>query len=434
MKVLIVSFFYGGENYVGGSRTIRFAKGLLAQGHQLLVVTGKRDAARRDDGNVDGVEVIASGCIDLEGPLEVFRVLASKSQKPGSTSAPSLDDRVKRFGVQSYRDLVCIPDRFVLWAPWALFRSLRAVRRWQPDVILSSSPPFSSHVLGVWLGRLLKVPVVVDFRDLFVENPYSNPSRSRRGLDRALQKRTLGRVSGCITNSSAMAEKLKGQLSIDVTPVLTGYRKLDPLSEVRANPDPLLLVHTGTLYGLRRSPASVFSAMLRLSKEGIDSRFILAGDDSERLAPVVDKLGLNDLVSLLGRVSSDRSIQLQREADLLVVLLWSDLSEELTMTGKVMEYIERRKPILVVGPNHAAVSKLITDYSLGMVASNEDQIMQILRELWLGKRHGRPFLTESFLDLHALSVESQAVILEKVLMDSKVTYEQVGQSTEATLS
>ena len=45
---------------------------------------------------------------------------------------------------------VAWPDEFVGWAPGALLAALRAVRRYRPDVIYSTSSPVSAHL---WRSR-----------------------------------------------------------------------------------------------------------------------------------------------------------------------------------------------------------------------------------------------------------------------------------------
>ena len=63
------------------------------------------------------------------------------------------------------------PDETAGWVPAATWHALRAVRRYRPDVLYSTSSPVSAHLVALMVSRVTGIPWVADFRDAWTENP-----------------------------------------------------------------------------------------------------------------------------------------------------------------------------------------------------------------------------------------------------------------------
>src|SRR5947209_12884436 len=62
-----------------------------------------------------------------------------------------------------------------VWFPRAARQCARLIRKHRPDALLTSSPPHSIHLLGLWLKRRYRLPWVADFRDPWVTNGQPRP-------------------------------------------------------------------------------------------------------------------------------------------------------------------------------------------------------------------------------------------------------------------
>ena len=79
------------------------------------------------------------------------------------------------------RPLPAWPDACWPWGPFALLAALREVRRARPDVIYSTSPPHTAHLVGWIVHRLTGIPWVCDFRDEWSAQPaHRDQPRARR--------------------------------------------------------------------------------------------------------------------------------------------------------------------------------------------------------------------------------------------------------------
>src|SRR5438132_13514328 len=142
-KVLMIAFHF--PPYSGGSgihRTLKFTRYLPEFGWQPIVLTASRQAygARaKDDYQIPkGVEVARAFALDTKRHLSL---------------------RGKYF--QS----LALPDQWVTWWPGAVALGCNLIRKHRPDVIWSTYPIATAHLIGLTLYRLIGIPWVAYIRD-----------------------------------------------------------------------------------------------------------------------------------------------------------------------------------------------------------------------------------------------------------------------------
>ena len=107
-----------------------------------------------------------------------------------------------------------------------------------------------------------------------------------------------------------------------------------------------------------------------------------AGDFRVADREYADALGLGDRVELLGEVSRRRSLELQRDSDVLLLLIpESGGRGKGVLTGKIYEYLAAERPILAAVPPDGAAAQLVRDTGAGVVVSSDD--VDALREALL---------------------------------------------------
>lgn len=143
-KVLIVTHDFPGG---GGGRVPKLVQHLPGLGYEPIVLATKtklRTTKSELWGN--GVRVFRTVCL-RKSPFRIF------SRLFGSW----------RLTVY-FENLFFIPDLFITWVPSALFEAYRLIREEKVDVILTTSPPESLHLIGMVLKELTGVTWIADFR------------------------------------------------------------------------------------------------------------------------------------------------------------------------------------------------------------------------------------------------------------------------------
>ena len=90
-------------------------------------------------------------------------------------------DTAKHFSIAGrYLGFMALPDRWVSWLLGGVVSGLKLIRTEKPDVIWSTYPIATAHIIGLILHRLTGIPWVADCRDSMTEDNYpSNPKQRK---------------------------------------------------------------------------------------------------------------------------------------------------------------------------------------------------------------------------------------------------------------
>src|SRR5690349_21623353 len=152
--------------------------------------------------------------------------------------------------------------------------------------------------------------------------------------------------------------------------------------------DRLRITHAGHFHG-KRDPKPFLRALADSGLDDVVVRF--AGDFRAADREYAESLGLGDRIELLGYVSRRRSLELQRDSDVLLLLIPQAGGRGLgVVTGKIFEYLAAERPILAGVPPDGAAAQLVRDTGAGLVAASDDvdALRQALLDLHRRWREG----------------------------------------------
>ncbi len=244
------------------------------------------------------------------------------------------------------------------WLVRALWHvSMLAWRRRRFDLIVSTSGPFLSHVVGAFAKRLWpRASWAADYRDLWASGHYygdAEDSGLGPSLRRWLERRVLAKADAITTVSRGLQQNLAGFHGREVLVFHNGFEP-DAATEstsARAG-DPIRICHTGFLYA-ERSPAAFLAALERargaVASPVADIELILAGPVDREVGDVLARFADCARVRRLGTVPRAEAYRLQRDADYCLLLEDPQASRRGVLTGKIFEYIGMRKPVIAFG-------------------------------------------------------------------------------------
>lgn len=415
MKILIVSWYFPPYSTMGALRIGKFAKYLISQGHEVRVISARDEELEKSlPVEVPQDIVNSTEWIDVNGfPAKIQSVrvwlrglLRSKSgdsanaQNAGTSSAqgtpeakvaPAAPDgpsstasRILRKFRMFYQQATNIPDGRIGWLIPAVRAANDVTRDWKPDLVFASAPPFTTLLAGRRIAKRTGAPLVVEFRDRWMEDPYSEVPALRRWIDKMLENWCVRPARHVVTVSEPWAEDYVARWG---KPVVVAYNGFDPddydeLADVMPVADgKLQILYTGILYPERRDPTPLFKALQTMGdvRDQISVRFY--GAKIATLGPIIEAHGLQDIVSVESRVTFKESLRLQREADVLLLLQWNNILEKGNVPGKVFEYFAARRPVLGIGYEEGVPAKLLRERNAGLVVNDPDRIAQYLRGL-----------------------------------------------------
>lgn len=335
-RVLMIAYHFpplAGSS--GIQRTLRFAKYLPEFGWQPLVLTTTTNAyAQTSD---DQLKDVPKNCVI--------------ARAPAFDAASSLSIRGR------YLAATARPDRWLSWWPGAVLYGMRMILRYRPDVIWSTYPIATAHLIGHTLHRFSGIPWVADFRDpMAQEGDPSDPrlwrsfkrveekvfSRAARctfttpGAVRFYEQQYPGRGGKMICIENGYDEEMFVALDADRRPLNAGKRTL---------------LHSGIVYPSERDPTHLFQAIARLrdageiNASGFQVRF-RAPVHEQFLRALAEKHQLQALVEILPSLPYQEALTEMLRADALLIMQAANCNNQIP--AKLYEYFRCNRPILAL--------------------------------------------------------------------------------------
>jgi glycosyltransferase involved in cell wall biosynthesis len=396
-RVLVVSSHFPPERAAGVHRILRTVKQLRASKWPVSVLTVDPDYYRAgtpldEDLLVrlpDGLEVYRSKVlrgltIAARWRRQVKNLIATGVRRllggAGDKSATHAAAGSKEPAPSTKRPYV---DSEIGWFLPAIWQGAQVIARHKPDVIFSSAPPFTCHLVAGWLARRHGVRWVADFRDPWARSPWkradiTDPWKLR--LREWLERLVIERADAVILNTPLLCEEFAeyyGQeLARKFHTITNGYdaEHLTPfLRPVLRRSERLVLTHAGSLYR-QRDPRPLVHAVAAAIRKGridpdlIEVNFIGTVAPQFQLAQTVRELDVESSVRLTPPVSHERCLQYLLESDVLIVI---QPGTRLQVPVKLYEYLPFKKPILALAPA-GALTQIAEGSGLGVVVDPED--------------------------------------------------------------
>jgi glycosyltransferase involved in cell wall biosynthesis len=366
VKVLLVTMYFPPAGGGGVQRPLKFATHLPAHGIETHVLAP-------DDPKWIHVDS------ELQTPTQAWihraRYLGPRSRKLAEELHGRRGlDRVTRQARSLSRRLL-VPDENVGWNLTAIPAAVRIARAEGIDVVLTTSPPNSVHLVGAAVKRTTGARWVADLRDSIAAHPHR---RVERAAVRAKEKisdqvaRLVARQADAIVAASdAIAEEARALHPQGViTSILNGADFDDFAGLEYRRGDRFRITHTGSFFG-KRDPRPFLQALADSGLEDVVARFV--GDFRSADRDWAARLDLGDRLELHPYVPRRQSLALQRDSDALLLLIPEAGGRgKGVLSGKVFEYLAAERPILAAVPPDGAAAELIEETNAGVVASPDD--------------------------------------------------------------
>jgi len=334
--VLLVSYYFPPLGGPGAIRPAKFCKYLPKFGWQPVVLTVKdiayytRDPFLGDD--AAPALVHKSSSFD---PARVLYLLGRRSVK--WTGAPSSLGRLLR-----------LPDSKLGWLIPAVLKGLPHARK--SSLILATAPPFTSFLVGLLLGKLTRKPLVVDFRDAWLEFPFVPYRGIHRAINYRLEREVVRHAAYVIAVSNAIKASLIRRypwLEEKIAVVPNGYDPDDFGRELQVRD--FTITHLGT-FRKSRNPEPVLAAVRQLIDEkqispGTVVKFI--GNILPDVAESVHRLRLENNVVFHNYLPH---VQAMKELNASHLLFLITDEESQIFPSRQGEYLATGWPIMVIGP------------------------------------------------------------------------------------
>jgi glycosyltransferase involved in cell wall biosynthesis len=320
----------------GVQRTLRFVQHLPAHGWQPIVLSAHPRAY--PSVSSDLLDEVPPGTVVRRAfALDAARHLAIAGRYPGFLGRP---------------------DRWVSWTLGAVPAGLRLIARHRPEVIWSTYPIATAHLVAHRLHVLTGIPMVADFRDPMAQEGYPQDPRTHRSFVRIEQAVARDAAKLVFVTPSALATyraRYPDDAAERFVMIENGFDEESfaavesGLAYLPLNAGCFTLLHSGIVYPSERDPTALFAALGRLRRERriapdtLRIRF-RAPVHAALLQRLAAETGTTELIEVLPAVPYRDALQEMLRADGLLVMQAANCNEQIP--AKLYEYLRARRPIL----------------------------------------------------------------------------------------
>lgn len=269
------------------------------------------------------------------------------------------------------RKSLLIPDGYILWLPYAIYEAIQLIKTEKIDIIYAVGPPHSSLVIGILLKLIVNLPIVVDLKDDWIDNPeyMSGRSRTLERLGEAFVIKNADRIILVTKRSFVRFQQRYPTVSTEKFELITnGFDRNDmDMNDIDTfcKNDKFVIAHAGLLHELR-NPIPFFKALKEIKNSKIcvyrDLKVLLMGTVIEQYQNYIRKTGLEDIIECTGMVSHKDCIRNLYNSSFLLLIPSVGISN--SIPGKIYEYMAINRPILMLSEDNASAD-LFTKYNIG---------------------------------------------------------------------
>ncbi len=387
-RILIASAYLPPYAPFGSIRVPALARYWLSRGADVRILASQTSLFPVVDPapiSPERIAYVGFGSAPEPAPLEAV-------QKPYkrwlAENMPSLMARLQFWSLQ-WRDFVMAPDPFLPWVDKAVDHARNWCADWTPDVIYSSGPPHSGHLVAKQLKAIFNCVWIAEMRDPWSENPYFGFTPLVKWRNQQVERATLSAATALVTLTRFEQQMFQANYNKPVIFVSNGFSRdmAEAISTTVAQRDEIIITHAGALYNGRRDPRKLLDAMRLLGVDAKYFRLKLIGEPAIAEHLVKDYPDLRAQIDILPHISHEAVLRIYGQSDVLLLLRWDDARERGFVAGKLFEYIAARRPILCLGGSQGEAADIIRDNGFGFIAQSIQEAAFALRGFLETKRH-----------------------------------------------
>jgi glycosyltransferase involved in cell wall biosynthesis len=279
--------------------------------------------------------------------------------------------------------LLFIPDGRIGWFPWAIRTGKQILKKENPSVIFSSSGPPTAHLIARKLARRNRLPLVIEFRDPWVNYQYLPAStRFHRWLAEKMEAQCVRQADRVICVTSLMTDEMRLRYPEEppgkFLTITNGFDPTDFDPEIAPTSEYFLIRHMGTLHSGRTALPFLKGLFLALEREeqlhkNLKVEFVGSMDrwNESAFDTFVEKHDLETLISRRSFVPHHQAIQMMQKAQVQLLIMGRGIRIEQIYPAKLFEYLGARRPILAVAPP-GVTADLVRELGAGTVGDRDD--------------------------------------------------------------
>ncbi|MDY7079290.1 MAG: glycosyltransferase family 4 protein [Chloroflexota bacterium] len=358
-RVLFITYNFPPHGGAGVQRSLKFVKYLPKFDWQPLILTTTADASPVQDFSL---------LDDVPKGAPVWRV-------PGFSIA-RLQARLARHKLDklavALNLLLQVPDATRFWAQSTHTTISQIIQNERPQIIYTTSGPYSNHLAGMWAQRRFHIPWFADFRDPWSQNLLMPYLPGYRALNRRIERQVLAEADRVACVSEPWLDDLWKNLGEQPEKFIVlpnGYDETDihPLP-MPAKTDRFTLTHLGSFYRNRRPDALIQAVKLLVGSGRIpmsEIHVLFIGKNVRHSVPDAPPFDAQDYVA------HKELHRFRGQTSAFLLILATSPDNIGNHSGKLFEYLASNRPILGIVPPGGVAEQLIKETRSGITVGGD---------------------------------------------------------------
>jgi len=382
-KVLIITYYWPPSGGAGVQRWLKFVKYLRNYNWEPLVyIPDNPEYPLLDQTLVKDVPSdISIIRRPIKEPYNIYKKFTGrkKGESVGGSFAsekntPKFNEKIALW----IRSNFFIPDARKLWIKPSVKFLSSYLKKHPVDMIVSTGPPHSLHLIGLNLKTKTKVPWIADFRDPWTNIDFFDELLlTKRAFKKhhKLEEKVLLNADLVVAVSNHMKREFANLGAKNVQVITNGFDEDDIIQKDFSLDKSFSIAHIGTFMKNRNSDL-LWEVLRDLTVEnenfGKDLVIKLIGNVD---FSILNSLKENDLtrhVQNYGYLTHEEVVKQQYSSQVLLLPINQSENAKGVVTGKLFEYIVSTRPILVIGPEDGDAAEIVKKTNTGEVVGFND--------------------------------------------------------------
>lgn len=371
--VLIVTYYWPPAGGPGVQRWLKFVKYLPEFNIKPIVYIPDNPNYPLIDKSL--VNEVATDVTILKQPIsEPYKFASMLSKNKSKTISKGIINETKEQTTLEklmlyVRGNFFIPDARKSWVKPSVNYLKDYLIKHNVDVLITTGPPHSLHLIGLQLKEVLNIKWFADFRDPWTTIGYHKAlklTQSSKKKHKELEAKVLQQADKIIVTSRTTKIEFEQITNKPIRVITNGYDTIN-VKETTLDAK-FTIAHIGSLLS-KRNPKMLWRVLEDLINShkdfASDFQLNIVGSIGDDVLKTLDKFKLTPYCKNFGYVSHKEAVIFQKQSQVLLLIEIDSPDTKCIIPGKLFEYLVSNRPILAMGPVGSDVEDIIKETNTG---------------------------------------------------------------------
>ncbi len=383
-RVLIITYYWPPSGGAGVQRWLKMVKYLRTYGWEPIVFTADNAAYPVTDNSL--LEDVPNDLLiwkhAIWEPYEWYKKFIGRRKSEQVFSGFMQEEKKASWKDEMalwIRSNFFIPDARKFWIKPSINYLIKQLQQHPVDLIVSTGPPHSAHLIALGVKQKTNIPWLADFRDPWTKIDYFRQLKlTKWAADKhsRLERSVIETADIVECVSWHWAADFEKMSNIKVEVITNGYDDED-FENIKTQPSGKFSIsHIGSI-NRDRNHKALWGALksLCIHHEDFKKNFelVLIGKNDAVVYRDLEAFGLSSNLKRIDYLPHKEIASYQCNASVLLLPLGDMPSVHGLLPGKLFEYLAAKRPILVIGPEDGDSARIINETNSGVCCNFFDE-------------------------------------------------------------